>query len=107
MEKSFVKSGMVMMLALLIAKVIGACYRIPLTNALGAEGMGLYQLIYPVYALILTTSSGALPLAISVLVSENIAKGSLNENKRLIKASFYALFAIGIVLSVALVLSKD
>ena len=104
MEKSFVKSGMVMMLALLIAKVIGACYRIPLTNALGAEGMGLYQLIYPVYALILTTSSGALPLAISVLVSENIAKGSLNENKRLIKASFYALFAIGIVLSVALVL---
>ena len=104
MKKSFVKSASVMMVATLIAKVIGACYRIPLTNALGAEGMGLYQLIYPVYALILTASSGALPLAISVLVAENIAKGSLNENRRLVKASFYALFILGGLLSVALVL---
>ena len=104
MKKSFVKSATVMMVATLLAKIIGACYRIPLTNALGAEGMGLYQLIFPVYALILTTSSGALPLAISVLVSENIAKGNLNENRRLVKASLYALLTIGLLLSVALVL---
>ena len=104
MKKSFVKSATVMMVATLVAKIIGAFYRIPLTNALGAEGMGLYQLIYPVYALILTTSSGALPLAISVLVSENIVKGSLNKNKLLVKASFYALFTVGAVLSVALIL---
>lgn len=104
MKKSFVKSATLMMVATLIAKIIGACYRIPLTNALGAEGMGLYQLIYPVYALIITASSGALPLAISILVSENIAKGSLNENKRIMKTSFIALFLLGLVLTVALVL---
>ena len=28
------------------AKIIGAFYRIPLTNILGAEGMGIYQLVF-------------------------------------------------------------
>jgi stage V sporulation protein B len=29
----------------LVAKVIGALYRIPLTNLIGGEGIGLYQLV--------------------------------------------------------------
>ena len=37
------------MAATLIAKFLGAMYRIPLTNMLGAEGMGVYQSVYPVY----------------------------------------------------------
>ena len=69
-KKSFIKSATLMMMATMVAKVIGACYRIPLTNILGAEGMGIYQLIFPVYSLILTTSSGALPLAISSALRE-------------------------------------
>ena len=30
-----------------LAKVLGALYRVPLTNILGAEGMGMYQLVFP------------------------------------------------------------
>ena len=33
----------------LIAKIIGALYRIPLTNYIGGYGLGLYQMVYPVY----------------------------------------------------------
>lgn len=104
MKKSFVKSAFIIMLATLTSKVIGAFYRIPLTNLLGAEGMGIYQLVYPVYAVMLTVSSGALPLAISVLVSENLAKGNLVGNKKLIKASFIILFTMGVSLATALIL---
>ena len=49
----------------LAAKVLGAVYRIPLTNLLGAEGMGLYQTFFPVYALFITLTSGALPAVVS------------------------------------------
>lgn len=104
MKKSFVKSATLMMVATLVAKVIGACYRIPLTNLLGAEGMGLYQLVYPVYALILTASSGALPLAISVLVSERNASGNLSGGIKVVRSSFSILILAGAFMGGALAL---
>jgi len=34
-----------------ITQVLGFVYRIYMSNLMGAEGMGLYQLIMPIYAL--------------------------------------------------------
>ena len=58
-----------------IAKVIGAVYRIPLTNLIGGEGLGLYQLVYPVYCLLLTVSATGIPSSIAKLTAERIRKG--------------------------------
>ncbi len=58
-----------------LAKVIGALYRIPLTNLLGGEGIGLYQLVYPFYCLLLTVSATGIPSSIAKLVAEKRAKG--------------------------------
>lgn len=58
-----------------LAKVIGAVYRIPLTNILGGEGIGLYQLVYPFYCLLLTVSATGIPSSIAKLVAEKRAKG--------------------------------
>ena len=55
----------------IIAKVISALYRVPLTSALGAEGMGMYQLVFSIYALILALTTGGIPVAVSRLTSEN------------------------------------
>ncbi len=93
-----------MALATFFAKIAGAFYRIPLTNALGAEGMGVYQLVFPVYAFILSTSSGALPVAISILVSDKLAKDKGDEAKTILHASMSVLLMVGIVLSGALIL---
>ena len=56
------------------AKVIGALYRIPLTNLIGGRGLGLYQMIYPVYCLLLTVSATGIPSSIAKLTAERIAK---------------------------------
>ncbi len=58
-----------------LAKLIGALYRIPLTNILGGEGIGLYQLVYPFYCLLLTLSATGIPSAIAKLVAEKRASG--------------------------------
>lgn len=55
-----------------LSKIIGAAYRIPLMAVLGAEGMGVYQLIFPLYLLLLTVSSSALPIVVSRLVARSI-----------------------------------
>lgn len=57
------------------AKLLGALYRIPLTNLIGGYGLGLYQMIYPVYCMLLTFSATGVPSAVAKLTAEQIADG--------------------------------
>jgi len=57
-----------------IVKVIGAVYRVPLTNLIGAEGIGLYQMVFPLYCAMLTVSSTGIPTALSRLISKSPEK---------------------------------
>ena len=50
-------------------------YRIPLTNLIGGRGLGLYQLVYPIYCLLLTVSATGIPSSIAKLTAERVAKG--------------------------------
>lgn len=75
MKKSFLSGAGVLALSVIFAKVLGAAYRIPLANILGTNGMGLYQFVYPVFALLLTLSSGAMPTAVSIIVSRRMSEG--------------------------------
>ena len=65
------RGAAVLALGGLAAKVIGAIYRIPLTKIIGAEGIGLYQMVFPMYCAMLAFSSAGLPTALSKLVSES------------------------------------
>ncbi|MDE6399181.1 MAG: oligosaccharide flippase family protein [Clostridiales bacterium] len=64
-------------LAAIAAKCLGALYRIPLTRALGAHGMGMYQSVFPLYALLVTLCGGGLTAAVSKLVAENEGRAAL------------------------------
>lgn len=103
-KKGFLKGAGILALATFFAKIIGAFYRIPLTNILGAEGMGVYQLIFPVYSFLLSTSSGALPVAISIIISEKVTKGEHNEAKTLLNSAMSVLLMTGIAISLGLIL---
>jgi len=54
--RNFLKGAAVLGAAGLIVKIIGAIYRIPLTNLIGTEGIGYYQPAYQVVLGIQTTS---------------------------------------------------
>lgn len=57
-----------------LSKLIGAAYRIPLMSVLGAEGMGVYQLIFPLYSLLLAVSGSAIPIVVARSIATQIAK---------------------------------
>ena len=59
-----------------LSKLLGAIYRIPLTNLLGSTGLGLYQLVFPVYTVLLDFSGAGVPSALSRIIS------SADENDR-------------------------
>ncbi len=99
----FITGAGILTLALIVAKIIGAFYRIPLTNILGSEGMGLYQLVYPIYSFLLSTSSGALPVAISLLVSQRKAAGDDDGARKILVSAMSLMLFWAIILSFALV----
>lgn len=92
-----VKGATILAIAGLISKVFGAVFRIPLTNLIGAEGMSYYGVAYPVYSFFLILATAGIPVAISRMVSERIAKGDYLNAHRSYKVSFVLMFAIGIV----------
>lgn len=58
-----------------IAKLIGALYRIPLTNLIGGHGIGLYQMVYPLYCMLLTVSATGIPSSIAKLTADRVGRG--------------------------------
>lgn len=78
-NSGLIKGAATIALGGFIAKAIGAIYRIPLTNLIGGEGIGLYQLVYPFYCLLLTVSATGIPSSIATLTAKTLAVG---ENPR-------------------------
>ena len=81
----------------LICKIIAVLYRIPLAWLIGDQGLGTYQLVFPTYNLLLTISSAGLPVAISRIVSYNLAKGDVGNTRRTFQHALIILSIVGIV----------
>lgn len=95
----FVKGAVILVLFNLIGKVLGAVYRIPLANLLGSVGIGEYQLVFPLYSLMLAISVSGIPVAISRLVAEFNSRGLFGDVKRLIRMALLYLFVISLICS--------
>lgn len=91
-------SALVLAIGAFLSKVVGAIYRVPLTNLLGGSGIGLYQMVFPVYCVMLDFAGAGVPNAISKLIAEN---GNQNEfySHNLVKSSLKLLCLLGAVAS--------
>lgn len=98
----YVVQGSILAAAVVITKVIGVVYRIPLTNLLGDEGNGFYGYAYQVYAFALMISSLSLPTAVSKLVSSRIAVGDRKNAFRAFKCSLMFAAAVGFAIAVVI-----
>ncbi len=98
-NKTFVGGAVILGLAGLIVKLLGAAFRIPLGNIIGADGMGYYQTAYPIYNLFLTLAIAGIPTAIARMVAERYAVDKPAEAQRVFKVSTLLLFITGVVTS--------
>lgn len=76
-RKRFASGVLLLAVCSMIAKLLGAVYRIPLTNLLGAQGIGQYQLVFPLFAFLLAVVCGAMPIALARTVA---AQNALDDN---------------------------
>ncbi len=103
-NKSFITGAMVIAFSHIIVKLIGAFFRIPLANMIGPEGMAIYQASYSIYLVLFIISTAGLPVAISKLVSKNVAVGNHQQVQKTLRVSFCILLFLGVVGTVVLLL---
>lgn len=77
---TIIKGTLILTGAGLITRIIGFFYKIYLSNTLGAEKLGLYQLIFPIYGICFTLFAGGIQTAISKLVADEHGKQQLISN---------------------------
>lgn len=96
-KESFLKGAIILGMAGIIVKIMGAFFRIPLGNIIGSTGLGYYQTVYPVYTLFLTLATAGFPTALAKLVSEQRAVGDFGGANKTFRISYTVLFITGLI----------
>ena len=94
-SSSFVKQASILMIAGLIVRVIGLLYRSPMREIIGDLGNGYYGYAYTVYSILLLVSSYSIPMAISKLMAERIARKQYKNANRLFKGALIYACVVG------------
>ena len=105
-DNTFLKSALLLTFGGIIAKILGAVYRIPLTNLLGTFAMGLYQLVFPLYGLLITVSLG-FSVAVSKAVARERQLNSCVSCKRILRCALWCLGGLGAILSLVLLIFAE
>lgn len=87
----------VLVVAHLLVKIIGACFKIPLANILEETGMAYFSRAYNLYAALFVMATAGLPVAVSKMVSESLAKKNFAESKKILRAATTLLSIIGVI----------
>ena len=106
-NSKFLKGTMILTISSIIVKVIGSLNWIILSRVLGGEGIGLYQMGFPIYLMAITVSSAGVPVSISIITSEKLANKDYRGAKRVFNVSLRLLLISGLIFSSALFFGAD
>nr|WP_302650454.1 polysaccharide biosynthesis protein [uncultured Agathobaculum sp.] len=109
-KQNFVQGAVILMVASLVVKVIGAFFQIPLQNLIGGEkspAFGLFSAAYRIYTAMLVISTVGLPAALSKMVAEATAFGREHEVRRIIRVAGGIFIPVGALATVVLFFGAD
>ena len=95
-QNTFFGGAAILAVGILVVKLIGMFYKIPLVNIIGEEGTADFNNAYNIYAVLLTISTAGLPVAVSKLVSEANALGRRNQVRRIFRLALAAFLTLGV-----------
>ena len=86
----------------ILSRLIGFFYKIFLSREIGAEGLGIYQLIFPVMGICFSLTSAGIQTAISRYVSKSIGIGNLQDAKKYLQAGLLLATTLSLLISTLL-----
>lgn len=94
-KQSVLNGAMMLMFAVVLVKLIGVLFKIPLTDMIGIVGRGYFNSAYEVYTPIFAISMAGLPVAVSRMVAENVALERYREARAVFNVSKKIFIIVG------------
>jgi len=107
LKKRLLLNAFILTVSSLILRTIGISFRVYISNKIGAEGLGLYQLIFSIYTFALTFATSGISLAVTRLVAEEKAIGSHATAKKVLRKIFVLSFTLSITACFVLYFFSD
>ena len=98
-SQNYLHGAAILTIGVIIMKILGAIYKIPLGNILGDYGYGIFLATYNVYNIFFTLSTAGLPVALSRMIAEAKANGKIAEREKTFRTAVVTFAVIGIVFS--------
>ncbi|MGL4741885.1 MAG: putative polysaccharide biosynthesis protein [Sarcina sp.] len=105
-KQTFITGGLILAGMGVLSKFIGLFFRWPLVMMMGDEGMGYYQMVFPIFSVFIAVAGGV-PIALSKLISENNTMGKEADNLKLVSLSTMLLMIVAIAGGFGVFVFKD
>ncbi len=83
-------------------RVLGFFYRIFLSRTIGAEGLGIYNMVHPIYGICFALCAGSIQTAISRFVAANVQRG-----KQIFRTGLVISLSMGVGLAALIIRLSD
>ena len=103
MKNNVGRGAFVLIISGFICKIFGGLFRLPLTNIISIQGIGMYQMIMSIYSLALVFVSGGVTNALSKLVSSARARGNYKVIGSYLKYGLLFTSSLSVILSLFLI----
>ena len=74
-KRAFIAGTLMLTATGFLSRILGFFYRIFLSRTIGAEGLGIYNMVHPVFGICFALCAGSIQTAISRFVAANTEKG--------------------------------
>ena len=96
-RQSFLYGALLLTAGVLLVKVVGALFKIPLSAVITEDGMGYFSTAYSFYNVIFSIATAGFPVAVSRMVSENDSLGRWRDVRRIKQAASPVFLLTGAV----------
>lgn len=96
-KQNYLHGAAILTFGVVIIKILGAIYKIPMGNILGDEGFGIFNTAYNVYNVFLTIATAGFPVALSRMISSANTLGRGAQAKRTMNVALVTFAVLGII----------
>ena len=106
-KNQFIKNAAILTATSLLLRAIGMYFRIYISSVIGAQGVGLYQMIISVYMLVSGFASSGIVVAVTRLTADELAAGSSSGARSILRKCLTVSLSMGIISAVCVEIFSD
>ena len=102
--QNFLHGAAIYTVGIIVIKLLGAVYKIPLGNILGDDGFNHFDVTYKIYNVFLTIATAGVPVALSRLISEANAMNRDQQVRKVFRVGLGTFLGLGLFGTLAMLL---